>query len=121
VPWSIALGVGWPVVLVIGSAIQPSADGDAAEPGALAAFVIAGLALAYLAVLVATAVFAARRDRRAVGWAAVLAVVTVADVVACPASGHHAVGSWWYAQLAITAVMAGVTSVAWSRHRRVVA
>ena len=32
-------------------------------------------------------------------------------VVACPVTGHHAIGAWWYAQVAGTAAV-GTASVA---------
>jgi hypothetical protein len=33
-------------------------------------------------------------------------------VVACPVSGHHAFGLWWYAELAVVVGMLGVSLAA---------
>jgi hypothetical protein len=56
-----------------------------------------------LGAIVMTLVGLAMRAR----WAAVTSIggasLLMAGVIACPVTGHHALGTWWVAQLAVAA------------------
>jgi hypothetical protein len=106
--WAAALGLGWPLVLAIGIALEPAA----AEPEA-ATPLIAELGSSVLfAALVATVVAATRRHPVAAVAAVVTGLVTAAFSVTCPVSGHHAFWLWWVGQLGVTMAMLGVSVAA---------
>ena len=108
--WAYLLGLGWPAVYALCLVLEPRPDGRNAEQLGAVAGVLAELGgLAVFAALVATGVTAARRSRRATAWGLAAGGVLAAMVVACPASGHHALGGWWLAQMALVGGMLAVT------------
>lgn len=106
--WSVVLGLGWPLVLIASIALEPApADPDAPVP-----LVVEMANLAVFAALVATSLAAGVRHRAAAVTGVVSGLLLAALVVACPVSGHHAFGLWWYAELALVAGMLGVSLAA---------
>lgn len=112
--WAALLGLGWPVVFILATAIEPApADPNAATP----LLVDLGSAVLFGA-LVITAVTAASRLRSAGVGGIVTGVVGLAFSVTCPLSGHHDYGMWWVGQMAMLAVMLGLSIAAlghWAR------
>ncbi|HET6662671.1 MAG TPA: hypothetical protein VFG94_00360 [Acidimicrobiales bacterium] len=106
--WAAILGFGWPLAILVGDALTPPpANPEAAEP------LIASLAvLALFTVLVATAAAAGNRHPSAAGLGVVTGLISVACGAACPASGHHAIGPWWFGQMGLTLVMLAVSVAA---------
>jgi hypothetical protein len=106
--WAALLGVGWPVVFVLATAIEPApADPNAATP----LLVDLGSAVLFGA-LVVTAVTAVSRLRSAAVGGIVTGGVGLAFSVTCPLSGHHSFGLWWVGQMAMLAAMLGVSIAA---------
>ena len=94
-----------PIVAAFCMAIEPPpADPEAATP-LLAVVLFVGL----LASWAGAAQAAWRRRPQALAWATIVGALSVAITVGCPASGHHAIGAWWFAQLAVSG---GATAVA---------
>ena len=94
--WALAVGAGWPLLLVVMTALAPAP----ADPNAVSTFVDSAVFLAVMVGLVGTIVAAVARQSMALVWSAALGVVSVATTIACPLSGHHdAVGWQWFAEL----------------------
>jgi hypothetical protein len=95
--WAFAVGTGWPLLLVVMTALAPAP----ADPNAVPTFVDSAVFLAVMVGLVGTIVAAAARQSKALVWSTGLGVVWVATTIACPLSGHHDHVGWqWYADLA---------------------
>lgn len=110
--WAAVLGVGWPLSFAVALALEPTP----AQPEAAPPLIIELAGLALFVGLVTTAVAAACRHRSAVAAGIVVGLIAVASSVMCPVSGHHAVGTWWFAQLGLMVTMLA-TSVAAVGHR----
>ena len=109
--WACVLGLGWPAVYALCLVLEPRPDGPQAEQLGAVAGTLAELgSLALFAALVATGVTAASRSLRARGWGLAAGGVLATMVVACPASGHHALGGWWLGQVALVGGMLAVTA-----------
>jgi hypothetical protein len=94
--WALAVGAGWPLLLVVMTAVAP----EPADPNAIPTLVDSLAFLALMLGLVGTIVTAAARQSTALVWSTALGVVWVATTIACPLSGHHdAVGWQWYTEL----------------------
>ena len=102
--WATFAGLAGPAVAAVCIAVEPaSADPNAAEP------VIASvLGLALLVSYLGAGVAAVRRAPVALAWVLGAALVSMTMTIACPTSGHHALGAWWFVQLAVcSALLAG--------------
>ncbi len=106
--WSVVLGVGWPLVVMAALALEPAPT----DPDAPVSLVIELAGLAALFSLLATSVAAGIRHRGAAVAGVVSGLLLATFVVACPVSGHHAIGLWWYAELALVLGMLGVSLAA---------
>jgi peptidoglycan/LPS O-acetylase OafA/YrhL len=113
-PWAVVLGLGWVVVFAVSYAIEPEPAATGAVPGLFDALV----AYAFLVGLVGTGVAAARRLPAAVTWSFLTGAVALGLTLACPSTGQHALGTWWYGQLAACVGMLGVTAAGARRTRR---
>lgn len=88
-----------PVLAELCLAIEPApAHPDAPEP--VLAVVLGWLTLA---AWLGAVVGALARRPVTLGWAAAGVALTGAMVVACPSTGHHTLGVWWYGQMALCA------------------
>jgi hypothetical protein len=105
--WAAALGVGWPLAFLVMVELEPAP----AQPDAAPVLGII-LSLALLTGLMLTAVAAGTRQLLAAPAAVGTGVVALTMSVACPVSGHHSYGAWWYAQMAIVVAMLGVSVLA---------
>ena len=112
--WAAVLGIGWPLAIVASMVLEPTpADPDAPGP------VLAELAnLGLLLALVGTAIAAGVRHGAAAVGGVVTGLLVVSLAIACPVSGHHAIGLWWFAELGILTAMLAVSGVALQRTRR---
>jgi hypothetical protein len=102
------MGAAWWVLFLISVGLQPEPTGsDPAWAGVLD-FTLFGLIAAAAAGLVA---------RRRWGLLASLgaAGLYTALVVACPTTGHHAIGAWWFGQMACVLALVGASAYALSR------
>jgi hypothetical protein len=108
------LGIGCPAITAINIAIEPlPADPEAAAPvGASLLFLV------FTAAVVATSVFAARRETRIFPYAVAAGALAVVLTVTCPMSGHHTgIGWWWYTQMVLSVGFLALACGAWWRHR----
>src|SRR5262245_50804213 len=105
---AVGLGVAWFVLFQIAAALEPATN----EPEPWFGVV---LELAFW-ILVATMVTGFLMQRR-LGFAASLAAAgfLTALSVACPVSGHHPFGAWWFGQMAcvLALVAASVVALRW--------
>jgi hypothetical protein len=109
--WAIALGIGWPVATIASIALEPvPADPEASVP---AIVVLASYAL--LAALGTTAIAAGLRHPSAAVAGAFAGLIALTFTISCPASGHHAMGAWWFGQLALNLGMLAVSIAALGR------
>jgi hypothetical protein len=114
VGWALALGVGWPLTFMAGAALEPVP----ADPQAPVPLVVALASLVFLAALAGTVLAAAVRHPVAAPAGAVAGIVSLVFSVACPVSGHHALGLWWLAQMGVTTAMLAVCIAALGRRAR---
>jgi len=86
----------WVVFIAVAIAIEPAPSRpEAAEP------LWSGIwGMAMMGALAATGVGLARRERSGFLASAVAGAVALFGAVMCPVSGHHAVASWWFVQMA---------------------
>ena len=111
IPGAVAAGVGiaWFVLMQVAFLLEPASS----QP-----VPVIGLALEIsMYVLLAAMVTGLVMQRR---WGLVAslagAVLATAASVACPVTGHHAFGAWWFAQMACMLTLVA-TSVVTLRHR----
>lgn len=98
---AIGLGVGWFVLPEIAVALEPAARH--ADP-------TIGVVLGYVMNVVFVAMLIGLAMRRRWGLTTSLggAVLMTAMAVACPTSGHHQFGLWWFGEMAcVLALVAG--------------
>lgn len=113
--WAAVLGIGWPLAMVVAIAVEPAP----ANPDAPVPFVVGLAANALFIGLIATGIAAGIRHRGAAVAGVATGLLATAFTVSCPASGHHALGLWWFAQLAVTTTMLGVSLAALGRRATV--
>lgn len=114
IPWAVALGLGWPLVVAVSTALEPVP----AEPEAAPPPVVELAALGLLAALLTTVIAAGLRHRAApvAGVAAGVGFLTFA--VLCPVTGHHAFGLWWVAEIGLVTAMLAASLAALGRRAR---
>lgn len=105
---SLALGVAWFVCYTIGSALEPHTSHPVPVIG-----VVLGVAL--LAGILATAVGLIARCRWGITASLGSAVLLVASSVACPTTGHHGFGLWWFGQMTVSVALVAASVVALRR------
>ena len=106
--WAAGLGATWYVLYVIAVLVEPATHHE--EPAiatVLSYAMLAGM------VLMAAGLIARRR------WGVVASLATAglltALAVACPTTGHHAIGGWWFVQLACAGGLVGASVAALRR------
>jgi hypothetical protein len=109
---SLALGVTWFVCFTIGSALEPQTSHPMPVIG-----VVLGVAL--LVGLLITAVGLIARRRWGLTASLASAALLVASSVACPTSGHHHIGLWWFGQMTVSIVLVAASVLAFRRTERV--
>lgn len=108
IEWGVALAVAWVVVMFVGIAVEPApANPDAAVPLAVDL-----LSLAQLSLWGVMAVGIAQRRRYTAAASLAGAGVLAVMAIACPASGHHAIGAWWGVQMVGVAALLALSGKA---------
>lgn len=107
---STPLAVAWLVLVPLAVALQPAAA--AAEAGLLDHVVSYAL--------LASVVMAVSGVGRGASWGGGASLgaagIFLASTFACPATGHHAFGLWWFGQVAIAASLVVMSAVhVWRR------
>ena len=102
---ALIVGASWYVLFSIAVALEPTAD----HPDAFPSWLAAAIEFTLLGLLAVTA--AGLVTRRRFGLVAALGAAAwfVAMAVACPVSGHHSFGAWWYGQMACALGLVAIT------------
>jgi hypothetical protein len=99
--WAVLLAVGWPIAFTIAVWLPPApAHPHAAEP----AWAAVASEAAFIA-LYATIFLASMRHRATAVAGVAAGLITVGMSASCPATGHHELGAWWFAQIAVLGAM----------------
>ena len=102
------VGVSWYVLFALGSAVEPETSNAVPVIG-----VVLGVALLGAMLAMGIGLAACRR------WGLVAALgasgLLLASAVACPTTGHHTIGTWWFFQMACSFAAVGVSVVALRR------
>jgi hypothetical protein len=113
IPGQLALvvGVSWYVLFSIAVALEPSTS----RPDPFPTWLAVAIEIMLLGLLAVTA--GGLLARRRVGLVAALGAggLFLAMAVACPVSGHHGFGAWWYGQMACAIGLVAVTAGALRR------
>jgi hypothetical protein len=109
--WARTLLVAWLVLYPLGALLEPApADPDAGTP-----LLISVLGTVVLGSWLAAAAGLAGRRRYGATASLVASVGVFIAAAGCPASGHHAIGPWWYAQMAGASALVGLSALARGR------
>jgi hypothetical protein len=112
--WALGTGIAWLVGLQLMYVLEPPAT----QPDAIPAFLMTAVALAMNVGLIVTVVGLVRRARWAFVVSAAAALLNVGGVVACPVSGHHAMGLWWVAQASLAVGLVVLSLAGWQAAAR---
>ena len=105
---AIAVGVSWFVLTPIAAALEPATDRPEPLIGTL---LVAAMDVLFVGMLIGLAM---RRRWGLVASVGGGALVT-AMVVACPTSGHHQFGTWWFGEMACALALVGISVAALRR------
>jgi hypothetical protein len=108
IEWGIALAVAWVVVMLVGIAVEPAP----ANPNAAVPLAVDLLALAQMSLWGVMAVGIVQRRRYTAAASLAGAGVLAVMAIACPASGHHAIGAWWGVQMVGVAALLALSGKA---------
>ena len=102
---AIGVGISWFVLTEIAAALEPATNRPEPLIGTL---FIGAMDVVFVVLLVGLAM------RRRWGLVASLAgaVLSTAMVVACPTSGHHQFGNWWYGEMACVLALVAISVAA---------
>jgi hypothetical protein len=100
--WALAVGVAWFVLFQVAGMFEPPTG--RAEP---AIGVVIAVVMWSLIGLMITGL--AMQRRWGIGAALTAGVFLSAAVIACPISGHHTFGVWWFGEAACTAAIVGIS------------
>ena len=103
-----AVGISWYVLFAISTAVEPETSHAVPVIGMV-------LGVALLGAMLATAIGLAMCRRWGLVAALGASVLLVASAVACPTTGHHTIGAWWFLQMACSFAAVGVSVVALRR------
>jgi len=110
--WAAALAVSWYALGGIATLIEPESHHEVPLIGT-----VLQVAMAAALVVMAVGLIAGRRWGLVASLAASL--LFVAGAVACPTTGHHMIGLWWFGQMVCTLALVAVSVVALRRARSV--
>jgi 4-amino-4-deoxy-L-arabinose transferase-like glycosyltransferase len=110
--WALVVGLAWLVLFEVAGMFEPQTSHE--EP-------VIGVVIAVVMwTLIATMVTGLAMQRRwGLGAALAAGVFLSAAVIACPTTGHHTFGTWWYGEALCTAAIVGVSAYALQRAPRV--
>jgi len=103
-----AVGLSWYALFAVSAAIEPETSNSVPVIG-----VILGVAL--LGAMLATGIGLAACRRWGLVAALGASVLLLASAVACPTTGHHTIGTWWFFQMACSFAAVGISVVALRR------
>jgi peptidoglycan/LPS O-acetylase OafA/YrhL len=108
---ALAVGAAWYVLYLVAYALEPAAD----HPDAFPAWLSTTLEVALLGLMgvMAAGLVAQRRWGLVASMGA--AVFFAGLVVACPVTGHHSLGAWWFGQMACAIGLVAITGAALRR------
>jgi len=108
---ALLVGIAWYVLFFVGVALEP----EPSQPDAIPVVLSAAIEVALLGLLGVMA--AGLITRRRFGLVASLgaALLFVGLSVACPVTGHHGFGAWWYGQMACAIGLLAVSCTALRR------
>ena len=109
--WAKAVGLAWAVGLPAGLALEPAPTQPDAVPSVLGTV----LSFALISLLAATASGLVQRARWGFAASAGGAFLLAGMAIACPVSGHHAMGLWWVGQAAIAVGLMALSVFGWQR------
>jgi hypothetical protein len=105
---AIAVGISWFVLTPLAAALEPATDQSEPLLG-----VLLGISMDVLFVVMLVGLAMRRR------WGLVASLggagLVTAMVVACPTSGHHQFGMWWFAEMACALALIAISAAALRR------
>ena len=110
---SLTLMLAWAVLLPTALVLEPAPAADATYPWW--AWIVSNALLASIA---ATFVGLAQRKTWAPTASFIASSIFVTGVFACPASGHHTFGLWWFGQFGVALALVGLSGAAYLKARR---
>jgi peptidoglycan/LPS O-acetylase OafA/YrhL len=102
---AVAVGVAWLVFIQVVAALEPAPQRSEPVIGVL-------LGVAMLAIGVVMLVGLALRRRWGLVASLGASALAAAATIACPTSGHHQFGAWWYGELACVAALLAISVAA---------
>jgi hypothetical protein len=111
VQWAWITALAWVVGLQLMAVLEPTPT----QPDAVPAVLVTGLTWVLNGALLLAVVGLVRRERWAFLVLGAAAFLNVGAVVACPISGHHQLGLWWFAQASIAVGLVVLSLAAWHR------
>lgn len=108
---ALVVGGAWYVLYLAASALEPAAD----HPDAFPTWLTATLEVTLLGLMGVMAVGLIAQRRWGVVASMGAALFFLALVVACPVTGHHSFGAWWYGQMACAIGLVAITGAALRR------
>lgn len=110
--WALVVGLTWFVLFEVAAAFEPPTSHEEPFIGVVIAVVMWSL----IGVMVTGL---AMQRRWGLGAALAAGVFLSAAVIACPTTGHHTFGNWWFGEMACAAALVGVSAYALQRAPRV--
>ncbi len=102
------VGLSWYALFAISAAIEPESSHEVPVIGLV-------LGVALLGAMLAAGIGLAMRRRWGIVAALGASVLLLASAVACPTTGHHTIGTWWYFQMVCSFAAVGVSATALRR------
>ena len=112
--WAWGTGIAW----VAGYQAMLELEPTPTSPDALPGFLLTLMAIAVNVGLIVMVAGLVHRARWAFTASGALSVLVVGQVVACPITGHHALGVWWAAQAAIAVGLVALSLAGWQAAAR---
>lgn len=106
----VMIAATWYVLFMIATGLEPRAAGPAPTWSVV-------LSIAFFATLAVMAGGLLARRRWGLLASLGAAGIFTAFSVACPITGHHGFGAWWYGQMACSVALIGVSGFALARAR----
>jgi len=105
------VGVAWYVLFFVGMALEP----EPAHPEVIPAWLSATIDVTLVGLLGVMAAGLIARRRWGLVASMGAATLFVGLSVACPVTGHHGFGAWWYAQMACAFGLVAISGAALRR------